>query len=180
MGSFLFALLFIGLVISLLILPIYITVDGYFDAVSAKIGCQLSLYGRIKLVGGYIQPCSGGFAFHVSKKKAKLFTYRQIDEGRKQIAIDRAFTITSIRTIIELAPEYTFGVFALTNLAQLISLFMPQVPTIENRMFLREQGFRAFLRIGVCFSLMSILFASAKYLFRRWTRECRTKKSAIS
>jgi hypothetical protein len=179
MGGFLFAFFSLAVVSLLVFLPIFVSVDVYFDVVSGKIGCQLSLYEKIKLLGGYLQPCHGGFAFHLSDKKAKLFTYRQIDEGRKQVAIDRVFTIVSIRTIFEIAPEYLFGIYTLESLAKLIWLFFPQTPTIENRVVLQEEGFRIFLRGKLRCTMLGVLCGGMKYLFRRWKRECRTKKSAI-
>ena len=34
----------------------------------------ISLYEKIKLLGGYFTPCAGGFALHVSDKKARLIS----------------------------------------------------------------------------------------------------------
>ena len=173
MGGF---LIFLGIVL-LLIFPIYISIDLYFDVVSGKIGCQISLYERIKLLGGYFMPCAGGFALHVSDKKAELFTYEQIEAGRKQISFVNGVRLTSIRWIAEISPEYLLGVWAVDNLFKTLFFFRNEKPIMESEIYLNESGFRVFGRVCLRFNLLAILLGAVEYLYRR-VKECRKKKSA--
>lgn len=173
MGSF---LIFLGIAF-LLLLPICISIDLYFDVVSGKIGSQISLYQKIKLLGGYFTPCAGGFALHVSDKKAKLFTYEQIEAGRRQLSFESRLRVTSMRWIAEIAPEYLFGVWMIDNLFKTIFFFRRQTPIGESAIYLKESGFRIFARIGLRFSLISILLGFVEYLYRR-VKGCQKRKSA--
>ncbi len=172
MGSFLIFLM----VVLLLIIPIYISIDLYFDVVSGKIGCRVSLYETIKLLGGYFTPCAGGFALHVSNKKAKLFTYQQIEAGRRQLSFESGLKVTSIRWIAEIDPEYLFGVWAVENIIKTIFFFKHRKTILESVMYLRESGFRVFSRTTLCFTLFSSLVGFVKYLYRR-VKGCQERKS---
>ena len=165
------------MVVLLLIFPIYISIDLYFDVISGKIGCQISLYQKIKLLGGYFTPCSGGFALHVSDKKARLFTYQQIEAGRRQLSFESGFKITSIRWIAEIAPEYLFGVWTIDNLFKTLFFFRRRKPILERALYLKESGFRIFARTSLRFSLLSILLSLVEYLYRR-VKGCQKRKSA--
>ena len=173
MGRFLVFLM----VVILLILPIYISIDLYFDVVSGKIGCQVSLYEKIKLLGGYFTPCAGGFALHLSEKKAKLFTYQQIEAGRKQLFFESGLKITSIRWIAEIAPEYLFGVWTIDNILKTMLFCQRGKPMLESAMYLRESGFRVFTRATLRFTLILLLVGFVKYLYRR-IKGCQKRKSA--
>ena len=173
MGGF---LIFLGIVL-LLILPISISIDLYFDVVSGKIGCRISLYKKIKLLGGYFTPCAGGFALHVSDKKAELFTYEQIEAGRKQISFGNGVRLTSIRWIAETSPEYLFGVWTIDNLFKTMFFYRSEKPILESAIYLNESGFRIFARACLRFNLLAILLGFLEYLYRR-VKECRKKKSA--
>ena len=173
MGSFLIFLM----IVLLLIVPIYISTDLYFDVVSGKIGCQISLYKKIKLLGGYFTPCAGGFALHVSDKKARLFTYQQIEAGGRQLTFESGLKVTSIKCIAEIDPEYLFGVWVVDNLLKTALLFQRQMPILESAVYLKESGFRIFLRASLRFTLIAILQGLVKYLYRR-VKGCQRRKSA--
>ena len=173
MGSF---LIFLVLAL-LLIIPIYISIDLYFDVVSGKIGCRVSLYEKIKLLGGYFTPCAGGFALHVSDKKAKLFTYQQIEAGRRQLSFESRLRIRSIKWIAEISPEYLFGVWSVDNIIKVMFFFKNQKPILESTICLKESGFRIFLRMSLRFTLLAFLQGLVEYLYRR-VRGCQKRKSA--
>ncbi len=173
MGSF---LIFLGIAL-LLLLPICISVDLYFDVVSGKIGCRISLYQKIKLLGGYFTPCAGGFALHVSDKKAKLFTYEQIEAGRRQLSFESRLRVTSMRWIAEIAPEYLFGVWTIDNLFKTIFFYQREKPILESAIYLKESGFRVFTRACLRFNSLTMLLGLVEYLYRR-VKGCQKRKSA--
>ena len=173
MGSFLIFLM----IFLLIIIPIYISIDLYFDVVSGKIGCRVSLYEKVKLIGGYFTPCAGGFALHLSDKKAKLFTYQQIEAGRRQLSFESGIKVHSIRWIAEIAPEYLLGVWTVDNLLKTALFFQRQKPILESAIYLKESGFRLFTRASLRFCLLSILVGLVEYLYRR-VKVCQKRKSA--
>lgn len=174
MGGFLFLLL----PIIFLLTPIVLHADLYFDVVSGKIGCYLSLYGKLKLLGGYILPCAGGAALHVSDKKAILFTYKQMDEGRKKFSAKNGLHLRYAKLVMEISPEYLIGVSLLDSAAKWIFLFKNQGGKLKSKILLREDGFRIFTKVSIRTTTVEQLFYFLKYLWGRFMKKCRKIKSA--
>ncbi len=146
MGGFLFVLVVI--LLGLLFAPVPFQINVYFDVFSGKIGCNLRLFRFIRLIGGYLAPCPGGFAWHISKKKALLFTYLQMDEGRKNINEKDGFRIVKAQTVFEIGAEYILFTVAVQNTLKGASLFSKSLQSFESKIFLKNSdNFRAFIRI---------------------------------
>ncbi len=146
MGGFLFVLG--GILAGVFFAPLPFHVNVYFDVFSGKIGCNLRLFRFIKLLGGYLMPCAGGFAWHISNKKALLFTYLQMDEGRRSINEKDGFRIVKAQTVFEIGAEYILFTVAVQNALKGVALFSKSLQGFESKILLKNSdNFRAFIRI---------------------------------
>jgi len=161
MGGFLFVL--VGILAGLLFAPLPFQVNVYFDVFSGKIGCNLRLFRMMKLLGGYLTPCPGGFAWHISKKKALLFTYLQMNEGRKSINEKDGFRIVKAQTVFEIGAEYILFTITVQNALKGVALFSSSLQEFESKIVLKNSdNFRAFIRITLHVRLWKQLFKLIK------------------
>ena len=102
-------LLFIILgVIATLFFPFFIKANAYYDVNYKKLCFQTSLFGVIKLIGGYIATYDGGIALHLSKRVAVLVEYKQLNSQRKRFSFLKTFRLVSLKQTIETGAEYLF------------------------------------------------------------------------
>ena len=180
MGSFIFMLSLLVVLLLVLLVPLYIQINAYFDVTSGKVGCVISLYGKIKLVGGYFSPCPNGFAFHISNRKAILFSYNQMHEKQKQFSSRIQSKISSIQLLAEIGPEYLLQSYLIDNFLKLQLFTARKEKIFHSKICLKNSdAFRIFLKVSIKLQLLSELFVWIKYLFRRGTKQCRKIKSAI-
>ena len=139
----------------------------YFDVASGKIGCNICLLGKIKLIGGYLSPCPSGFAWHVSKRKAFIFRYKDSNERRKKLS-SGAFKVSVINLIAEVSPNYLLGTSFIGGLFAALDSYKSGKQRIEIRILLNEQEcFRVFARIALKTSLFLQLKLAVQYLSGR-------------
>lgn len=152
MGRFLLILLVIALAVLLLFLPIYIESDVHYDMNRKKFAFVVSLYGVIKLIGGYVTTYKGGLAIHRSKTKAKLLPYTQLDSERKRFSFIRTFRLRAFTLTTETGVEYLFPIsFIHAVLRTYFFIIGGKKENIENNLWLTDGDV---LRI----SLNSVLF----------------------
>ena len=107
---FCYALLALGILVFLLFFPIVITTDAHLDINNKKLAFSVYFYRLFKLIGGYIEPYSGGLALHISKKKAILLPYAQMNNERKRFSFLKTFRLSSFTLTTETGVEYLFPV----------------------------------------------------------------------
>ncbi len=123
------------------------------------------LYGIIKMVGGYLLPCSGGFAWHVSKKRAFVFSYRNINDKRRNLSTTKAFHLRNIKAITEISPQYLMPISIMDGILKMVVPFLHRNLHFENTILLREEdGVRVFAKIQFTVQLWRL---AIKYLFER-------------
>ena len=76
-----------------------------------KYAFVLRLY-RIKILGGYFTIYPGGMAMHISKKKAILFPYKNMNDDRKRFAFVKTFRLIRFHITAETGPEYLLPILA--------------------------------------------------------------------
>ena len=99
MGEFFVYSFFAGAV--LLLFPIFIYADIYADAAENRAWFCISLFGKLKLFGGYAEVRTEGFVFHLTKKKAVLLPYSELAAARKRFEITKGFQLWRYHQIIE-------------------------------------------------------------------------------
>lgn len=178
MGSFLLAILII-LVAILLILPVTVTVETYFDSSCNKLGCVILLYGFIKLLGGYLAPCPKGVAFHVSDKKALVFSYKQMEEGRKRFSPKSGIKLNHAWIYVQTGAEHLLQALYAEEIIKWIALFAKQRNVISRVTLHRNDSFHIYAKFSVQTRASRQIIELIKYLFGRIREKCQKKKLAI-
>lgn len=176
-------LLAVILTIVLLFFPIVVETDIHYDMNRRKLGFAVFLYKKIKLVGGYIGTYQGGIALHLSKKKAKLIPFSQLNSERKRFSIVKTFRLIAITVTTETGAEYLLPVAAAhTALRAYFFVIGGNKEKIENNLWLTDGDI---LRISfssvLYFNTYILLVDFIQFLRRRfaiiWQKK--NKKSII-
>lgn len=160
---------FVALGIVVLFCPIYLQTNAHYDMNRRKFCFSVNVYRKIKIIGGYATTYPGGLALHVSKKKAFLLPYAQINDKRKKFSFAKAFRLKSFVLTTESGAEYLF----LTALAQAVLRLIffikgGKKEGVENNLWLTDGDV---LRI----SLQSIVYFNLFILLRVFITFCKEK-----
>ena len=184
MGRLLFSItLAVALLLLLLFFPILIRTDTHFDLNKKKLGFAVFLYGKIKLVGGYGETYKGGFAFHVSPKKAIIIPYAQMNNERKRFSIMKTFHLKSFILTVETGAEYLLQAGALHALLRTYFFIKGgEKENIENNLWLTDGDIlRLSLSFTVHFNLFILLCDFIQFIKEKvktiWQKK--TKKSTV-
>lgn len=166
-------------VLLVLFFPILLDADLYYQIRSKKLGFCISLYGKIKIVGGYISTYYGGLAIHLSEKKAFLTGYREMEERRKNFPFRDFFTLKKISLHIRTGADYLFPLYTLNMVKSIFTCIRPEYKKLLYSNLWLENGdeLRLSARITVKITLFKQLKALIKYMFRRIAAIWKTKKS---
>ena len=93
---------------AILFFPIYLEMDAHYDMNRKKLAFAVYLYKRIPIVGGYVSTYAGGIALHLSRKKAILVPYKQLDSERKKFSFFKTFRLKGFNLTTESGAEYLF------------------------------------------------------------------------
>ena len=173
----------IAVLLILLFFPIYIESDAHYDMNRKKFGFAVYLYGFIKLIGGYATTYQGGFALHISKKKAILIPYSQLDSERKRFSFVKTFRLVSLRLTTETGAEYLIPIaIAQTILRCYFFLIGGEKEKIENNLWLTDgDELRISLNCVIFFNLFIVLKNFLKFLKEKmqilWRKKM--KKSTV-
>lgn len=108
MGRLFFFTIAALLFAAILFFPIYLEMDAHYDMNRKKLAFAVYLYKRIPIVGGYVSTYAGGIALHLSRKKAILVPYKQLDSERKKFSIFKTFRLKGFNLTTESGAEYLF------------------------------------------------------------------------
>lgn len=179
MGKFFLSFGIAFAVLLVLFFPIFLNTDLYYQIRSNKLGFCISLYGKIKLSGGYISTYYGGLAIHLSEKKALLTGYKEMEEQRKKFSFRDFFTLKNISVHIRTGAEYFLALYALHMASGLFTFFSPAYRKIVHSNFCLENGdeLRLSARIIVKSTLFQQLMGFIKYTVRRIMSAWKMKNS---
>ena len=178
MGRLIFlTFLWTTLIILLLFFPIYIESDSHYDMNRKKFGFAVYLYGFIKVIGGYVTTYQGGFALHVSEKKAIIVPYSQLNSERKRFSFIKTFRLVSLKLTTETGAEYLLPIATLETLLRGYFLVMDKHKgRIENHLWLTDgDELRISLNCVIFFNLFIVLKNFLKFLKEKIKLLCRKK-----
>ena len=179
MGKFFLYLFIAFAVLILLFFPIFLSADVYYQIRNKKVGFCISLYGKIKLVGGYISTYNGGFAIHLSEKKALLTGYREMEERRKNFPFQDFFTFQKISLNIRTGAEYFLPLYALNLINSIVLCIRPALQErIKSKLGI-ENGdeLKVSARVVLKMTIFKQLKGFIKYAFRRVLSTWKMKRS---
>ena len=123
MGRFFFvALIILGSIVFLLFFPIYLKTESHYDVHRRKLAFVMHINKFFRVLGGYIATYKGGFALHVSEKKAILLPYKEMNSKRKKISIIRTFRLKALSITTECGAQYFLQMAALQEVFEGIFL----------------------------------------------------------
>ncbi len=177
MGKLFFFVLILLIVCAILFFPIYAETNAHYDMNRRKLALGIYLYKFLRIFGGYLATYSGGMAFHVSKKKAIIIPYSQVNKERKRFSVFRTFHLKSVYLTIETGAEY---LLAMATIQKVLETYF----TIKNTraglyygvLWLNHGDFlRISLQFTVYFNLFILLRFAYKLLKEKIKRLCRKK-----
>ncbi len=167
----------------MLFFPIYVEADAHYDMNRRKFGFAVYLYKAIPVIGGYAATYRGGIALHVSKKKAILIPYSQMNSQRKKFSFVKTFRIKSFRLTTESGAEYLpLTAVAHALLRTLFFIIGGEKEEVENNLWLTDGDvLRVSLNCLLYFNLFILLKNFIKFCKEKirilWQK--RTKKSTL-
>lgn len=157
------------IVLAILFFPIYLETDAHYDLNRKKLGFCVYFYKVIPIIGGYISTYKGGVAFHVSKKKAILLPYGQIERERKRFSVFKTFRLKTFNLTTESGAEYLF-ITAIAHALLRTIFFMKggKKERIENNLWLTDGDV---LRV----SLNVLYYFNMYILLKNFIKFCKEK-----
>ena len=110
MGRFFLPFLITAIVTVLLFVPIVVESDTHADLNAKKLTFCICLYGKIKIIGGYVSAYPGGIVLHVKRNKAILLPYSGMNEKRKKFSFVKTFKVRYFSITTETGAEYLLPV----------------------------------------------------------------------
>ena len=177
MGRLFFFLIVVLVVAAILFFPIYLETDAHYDMNRKKFAFAVYLYKFIPIIGGYAATYPGGLALHVSRKKAILVPYKQLDSERKKFSFFKTFRLKSFNLTTESGAEYLL--IASIAHAFLRTAFFIQggkKEYIENNLWLTDGDvLRVSLNCLLYFNLYILLKSFIKFCKEKIQILCRRK-----
>lgn len=167
----------------LLFLPVSLKISVHYDMNRKKFCFGVYLFSFLKIVGGYIATYEGGFAIHVSDKKAFLLPYSQINNERKRFSFINSFRLVSAVLTTETGAEYLLP-SALAHTALRVIFFAKggEKENIKNNLWLTEGDIlRVSFAVGMKFNFLILLKNLLRFIKEKilslWQKK--KKKSTI-
>lgn len=91
--------------LTVLLFPIFLNINLFFDIEKKKCCFSVYLLRFIKLHGGYITVCRRGIVLHMSRKKALLVPFRELLDSGKKFEITSGFILYGYSHFIEIGGE---------------------------------------------------------------------------
>ena len=162
MGSLFFVVLSI---LILLFFPIYLEVNLHFDMNRRKLTFSIYGYKLIKIIGGYIATYTGGLAAHISKTKAVIIPYVDLNKERKRFSFFKFLQLKRLHLAIETSAEYLLPVILAHMISRTYFTCKNKTNNIKNSLMLQRNDslkisihsiFFCNLFLAICYSIQFI------------------------
>ena len=175
--SFFYALIVGVVFVGILVLPIYLGLDFHYDMNRRKFAFSVVLFRIIPIFGGYISTYKGGFAVHLSEKRAKILSYSKLNSERKRFSFLRSFRLVAFDLTTETGAEY-LALGVLLHAFSRVYFFAKggKRSGIENSAWLSDGDvLRISCRIVVRFTIYMLACDFIKFLKEKLLVSCRRK-----
>ena len=166
--------------IAQIFLPIPLKTNVHHDVNRRKFCFSLYLFGFLRILGGYIATYQGGLAIHITKKKAILLPYSQINSERKRFSFIRTFRLKSLTLTTETGAEYLLPMaLAYTGVRAYFFIKGGKKEDLEQNLWLTDGDvLRISSTIVVQFTIFMLLKQFVNFLKEKWKLwQKKTKKS---
>ncbi len=177
MGKFFFYLLIAFATFLLLFFPVYIETDAHYDMNRRKFSFAVYAYKLIRIFGGYAATYPGGIALHITKKKAILIPYSEMDSERKKFSFIKTFRLKSFVLTTETGAEYLpLTAVAHATLRTVFFIRGGDKRGVENNLWLTDGDIlRISLNCLIRFNLFILLKTFIKFCKEKIKLLCRKK-----
>ena len=175
------AVLSAGAALLLAFVPIWVTFDSHLDGNARKLFFGVRLYGKLRLLGGYIEPRREGIAVHLSRKKALLVAYEKLLRTKPDLNKLHGFHLKEVLSVTETGAEAGDLLLA----ALLLCIGNAAGAAVRERCALRSDvlistGFRLTARLKVEFTLFAVLVLLIKLALEAFVAWKEERKSTTS
>jgi hypothetical protein len=170
---------------AVLLFPIFLSIDVYFDSKQGKLFCALRLFGKATVFGGYVTLEKEGIFVHVSPEKALFFPFAEMEP--KRFEMTAGFQTYALKTTIEIGyADHPFAALSLASFLQAITAaIVPVVEskkryiTVKNTVFLSRdmQGVRLTAHYVTVFNQLTVLIAAVKFILEEIIQLWQAKKN---
>ena len=170
---FFFVLILLGVCV-VLFFPIYLETSTHYDMNRRKLTLAIYLYKVLPIFGGYFATYPGGMALHISKEKAIIIPYTQVNAERKRFSLFRSFRLKTLRLTIETGAEYLLVMASVHAVFK--TYFSRKTNRLENVLWLTNGDvLRISSQFTVYFNLYIVLRYFCKVLKEKIKIACRRK-----
>ena len=163
---FLIVTIVLSVILFILYVPIIICTNTHYDLNRRKCAFSVLLYNRIQIMGGYIGTYPGGLALHTAKDKARLLSYRDMNNQRKRISLYKGVRIIGGTLHTETGAEYLVSVGILQAALRLLFFLRGgKKEHIENSVWLTDgDELKIALHLAIYCNVFMLLCAFIKSL----------------
>ncbi len=159
-----------------LLLPVFLNVSLFLDLKNKKCYFALYFWRVFKIYGGYASLYDEGIAFHLTKSKALLLSYKEIIQARNDFAITKGFCLYACSHTFEIGGSQTEAAIYLAALAQILSGGIASFVFARRKsasfkgdtvLYQNKSCFKITLRIILVFNFIILLIAFCKILLQK-------------
>lgn len=167
--------------------PIFLRLDAFLDVREKKGWFSIGLNG-LRVLGGYLQPVSGGIAAHITDKKAFYLPYSKLVDTRKKFEITKGFQIYRFHQVVEIGKSdnpyivLPAAVFQSVS-ATIFSVLQTKHPflSLENNTLLTEESnLRLSFQFTTVFNGLVLTIAFIKKILEAIIQWMEKRKSTAS
>lgn len=168
------ALIFVA---AILLAPVFLNVNLFFDAEKRKCCFSLYILHFIKIYGGYATLNKRGLIFHLTRHKAIFMPFAEILDTRKKFEITRGFRLYAYSHVCEIGSAEDTGIAlmacSLIRLATCIgagyAIHRKHCKSFKGDVVLypERKCFKISLRLILLFNLFLLLMALAKLILSK-------------
>lgn len=169
------------LCIAVLLFPIFLSIDLFFDIEKKKCFFAVYLLRFIKLHGGYITACRHGLAVHLSKKRAVIVPFGALFDTDKKFELTKGFLLYGYSHLIEIGSKEGVAAPLLAAAAVRIATCIVSVFAVQKlhcRSFKGDVAcvcgqtcFKVSMRLIFLFDLALLILAGCKLFLRNLTEK---------
>lgn len=173
--------------VTLLIFPLFLSVNALFLSDLKKAYAGIYLFGFIKIIGGYAEKIEEGVALHVSDKKAFIIPFASLSGAREKIKPFMDYHFISVTTVTELGSNDNLitplsaafiASFVESIIAWYFSLKKPYLK-LDNRfnVYAGKKTFNLYFKALFVFNAITVISSIIKILTEKTFYAIKQRKS---
>ena len=151
-----------------LIIPFVFVGDVYADLKRQKVVFSIRLFGFLKIIGGYITVIREGIAFHISRKKAIILKFGDVEAGKKQFSVFKVFRFLRINLLLECGTNTFLPSLAVKRVADILLKAVFQLDFKSKIYVYEEEVFSLSLRTKFWLNGLILIIHLINFIIKKW------------